>query len=369
MSIFSERLVEDMQRLSGGQHSFLHQVCGPRAGRHRSAIETLVGNAASPLAERARPLLTSLDNRRFFQGWAELATAAALARGRLRVQDVVQPGAYLHASALAGEPVNLAVLSYIHKARPEADRDSIRRLVAALNRVGSRQRLVVAVHGRLPHDFDIEEIRRAVDTWLGEVERGQWQGRYATFIDETRGVHLEFGLTGRTSRSGPRVCMSLGPFPGPASLAAAEPRILGELERYTLGPHAGKPLLLVCASDQPWSVSPGYMRDFLYGPPSCMEGYRDGDASDIELHYGSQPAPTLFRDPVYSDLVGVLWLSRQADDPTAVQLRAFLNPWARHTLEPELLPACPVLHLHRWQDDNAVLRWHGQRGQRRVALI
>jgi len=369
MSLFSDRLVEDMRRLPGGQHSFLHQLCGPRAGRHRSAIETLVETAAAPLAERARPLLTSLDNRRFFQGWAELATAAALARGRMRVHDVVQPGSYLRAQTLAGEPVNIAVLSYIHKARPEADRASVDRLVAALNRVGSRQRLMVVVHGRLPHDFDVEEIRRAVDTWLGEVERGQWQGRYATFIDEGRGIHLEFGLTGRTSRTGPRVCFSMGPFPGPASLAAAESRILGELERYTLGPNGGTPLLLVCASDQPWAVSPGYMRDFLYGPPCCMEGYRDGDTSNIELYFDDQPAPTLFRDPVYSELCGVLWLSRHSDDPTAVQLRAFMNPWARTPLEQDLLPGCPVLGLHRWQDNQAVLRWSGSRSQQRVSLI
>jgi hypothetical protein len=369
MSLFSDRLVEDMRRLPGGQHSFLHQLCGPRSGRHRSAVESLVESAAAPLAERARPMLTSLDNRRFFQGWSELATAALLSRGRLRVHDVVQPGAYLLAHTIGGEPVYVAVLSFIHKARPVADRASLARLVAALDRVGSRQRLVVVVHGRLPHDFDTEEIRRAVDTWLGEVERGQWQGRYATFIDDKRGIHLEFGLTGRTSARGPRVCMSMGPFNGPASLAAAEPRVLSELERYHLGPLAGKPLLLVCASDQPWGISPGYMRDFLYGAPRSMEGYRDGPKSDIELVYGATPAPTIFRDPVYSDLCGVLWLGRRAEEPSTADLTGYLNPWARHGFEPDLLPSCPVLATHRWQDSQPVLRWFGERSSPAVSLI
>ncbi len=369
MSLFSERLLEDMQRLPGAQHSFLHQLCGPRAGRHRSAVEGLLASAPGPLVDRARPLLTSLDNRRFFQGWSELASSAALSRGRLRVHDLVQPGSYLQARTPAGETVNVAVLSFIHKGRPAPDRASLRRLVAALNRVGSRQRLVVVVHGRLPHDFDSEEIRRAVDTWLGEVERGQWQGRYATFIDDKRGIHLEFGLTGRTTRKGPRVCIEMGPFPGPASLAAAEPRILGELERYQLGPHAGTPLLLVCASDRPWAVTPGYMRDFLYGLPQAMEGYRDGGASDIELVYGDLPAPTLFRDPVYADLSGLVWLGRRAEDPVAADLQSYLNPWARRVLEPGLLPAHPVLGLHRKVDGYAVLRWHGQRDEQRVELL
>lgn len=369
MSLFSDRLVEDMRRLEGAQHSFLQQLCGPRAGRHRSVIESLVERAARPLAERAEPLLTSLDNRRFFQGYAELAVSEALSRGRLRVTEVAQPGAYLQASGWERGPLNIAVLSFIHKARPEPDQASVARLVAALNRVGSRQRLVVVVHGRLPHDFDTEEIRRAVETWLGEVERGQWQGRYATFIDDKRGIHLEFGLTGRSVRRGPRVCFAIGPFPGPVSLAAAEPRILDELGRYGLGPHAGKPLLLVCASDQPWAVSPGYMRDFLFGQPRCIEGYRDGGSSDMELRYGHQPSATLFRDPVYSDLCGLLWLSRRAEDPSSVEIEAYLNPWSRHRLEPDLLPSCPVLAQHRRQDGDTVLRWFGDRAERAVSLI
>ncbi len=369
MSLFSDRLLEDMRRLSSGQHSFLHQLCGPRYGRHRSAIEALVDGAAPALSERARPMLTSLDNRRFFQAWAELSTAAALGRGRLRVQGLAQPGVYLQAATVGGEAVHVAVISFIHKGRKGPDLATIRRLEAALDRVGSRQRLVVAVHGRLPHDFDVEEVRRAVDTWLGEVERGQWEGRYATFIDETRGIHLEFGLTGRTSRSGPRVCMSIGPFLAPASLAAAEPRILTELGRYSMGPHAGTPLLIACVSDQPWSISPGYMRDFLYGLPRSIEGYRDGGQSDIELCYGQRPTPSLFRDPVYADLCGMLWIGRRAEEPAAVQLRAFLNPWARRRLEVDALPGCPALGLHRWQDEQAVLRWHGDRSQTSLSLF
>jgi hypothetical protein len=369
MSLFSDRLMEDIRRLNSGQHSFLHQLCGPRYGRHRSAIEALVDGAAAPLSERARPMLTSLDNRRFFQAWAELATATALERGQLRVQGLAQPGMYLQAATVGGETVHVAVISFINKGRKGPDLATVRRLEAALDRVGSRQRLMVAVHGRLPHDFDVEEVRRAVDTWLGEVERGHWEGRYATFIDETRGIHLEFGLTGRTSRSGPRVCLSVGPFLAPASLAAAEPRILAELGRYSIGPHSGTPLLIACVSDQSWSITDGYMRDFLYGSPRSMEGYRDGERSDIELCFGGRPTPSLFRDPVYSDLSGVLWVGRRAEEPASVQIRAFLNPWARSRLEVDALPSCPVLGLHRWQDDQAVLRWHGERSEPTLSLF
>ncbi len=368
MGLFSDRLVEDMQRLPGAPHSFLQQVCAAQGGRQRSALDSLLEAAGPALAERAHERLTSLDNRRFFQGYAELAVASFLARGRLRVQEVVQPGAYLRASTLSGQQLNLAVMSFIHKGRLVPDRATVDRLLAALNRVGSKQRMVVVVHGRLPSDFDSEEVRRAVDSWLSEVERGTWEGRYATFIDEAAGIHLEFGLTGRTTRRGSRVCLKLGPFTGPASLAAVEPRVLAELDRYRLGAHSGEPLMLVCAADQPWLISRGYMRDFLYGLPRSIEGYRDRDSHDVELLYSGERSSTLFRDPLFADLCGILWMGRDGQDPTRAHARFYLNPWAREPIDPELLPACATLALSRWRDDSAVLRWRSA-GETRVSLL
>jgi len=369
MRLFSDKLVEDTRRLPGAQHSFLHQLCTPQAGRHRRALEAMLEDLDPALAEACGSALMSLDNRRFFQGYSELMVARLMARGRLRVRERVQPGGYLRAQSLAGGSLHIAVLSFIHKAREAPDQATVRRLVAALNRVGSRRRLVVVVHDRLPHDFDAEEVRRAVDAWLGEVERGAWQGRFATFVDEKRGIDLEFGIAGKSSRRGSRVCMVIGPFRSPGNLAAVQPRVLGELNRYLLGPQSGQPLLLVCAGDQPWRIPPGVLRDYLYGMPARIESYSDGDSSAIELAFRRDGVATLFSDPVYADLCGILWVGRSGGDPATVHAVAQLNPWARQPLDPELLPPIPTLAQDRVADGQVILRWRGDRKRPELALL
>jgi hypothetical protein len=366
MGLFSDRLVEDMRRLPGGEHTFLRQVCAVHAGRQRSALETMVEVLPPPLMARAQASMTSLDNRKFFQGYAEVAAASFLGRGRLRVHDLREPGGYLEARSWTGWGVNVAVLSFIHKGRAGPDRATVRRLVAALDRVGSRQRLAVIVHSRLPEDFDTEEVRRAVDTWLSEVERGMWQGRYATFIDEKRGIHLEFGLTGRISRKGSRVCFVLGPFGGPGALAVIEPRLLTELNRYHLSPRSGEPLLLFCVGDRPWSLGLGTLRDFLLGRPRSTTWDQEGDVGTVEMSFDETSGASLFADPVYSDLTGVVWLGRDGDDPTRVRAEAYLNPWARKPLDPDLLPAVPMLVPVERQGQKVRVR---RRGERRAAWV
>ncbi|MFH1468301.1 MAG: hypothetical protein ABIO70_28190 [Pseudomonadota bacterium] len=369
MGLFSDRLVEDMRRLPGGEHTFLRQVCGVHAGRQRSALEAMVEVLPPPLLVRAKANLTSLNNRKFFQGYAEVAAASFLERGRLRVHDLTEPGAYLAARSVSGQALNVGVVSFIHKGRAGADQATIKRLVAALDRVGSKQRLAVIVHARLPDDFDTEEVRRAVDTWLSEVERGMWQGRYATFIDEKRGIQLEFGLTGRTARRGSRVCFVLGPFLGPAALAVVEPRILNEMNRYHLGAHSGEPLLLFCVGDQPWNIGRGTMREFLYGQARSTVWQQDGAEGSFELSFDDMSGASLFHDPVYSDLTGVVWIGREGDDPTRVRAEVFLNPWARVPLDPELLPAVPTLAPVGREGREVRLHWRGDRREPRLDLI
>lgn len=356
MTLFPDRLLQDIQRLPGGRHSFLTQVCAPEGRKVRLILESLAEQAGEPLAGRARETLTSFDNRKFFQGYSELVTASLLARGGARVRDLVSPGPLLVAHRPTGAPVFVSVLSYIHKFRPIPDRATVRRLCQALDRIASQERLLVIVHRWLPHDLDTGPIRRAVEIWLSQVASGAWEGRYATYEDDR--ISLEFGLTGqKASRRGRRVVMSLGPFFSPASLTAVESRVLGELEAWRVGAQAGAPLVVACVADQPWRITQGYMTDFLYGRPRRMEMFRDGDSHNLEMEFGSEPAPCLFRDPLYQDLAAFLWVGRDPVDPTLVHARAFLNPWARVPVPDALFPTSPVLCLNRWDQGRAVVSW------------
>ena len=103
MTLFPERLIQDLQRLPGGRHSFLTQVCAPEGKKYRAALERLVEQAGEPMCSRGREMLTSLDNRKFFQGYAEVVTAALAARGSYEVKEFAAPGPAVYQSRAAAD--------------------------------------------------------------------------------------------------------------------------------------------------------------------------------------------------------------------------------------------------------------------------
>jgi hypothetical protein len=120
MRLYNKELVTDVRAMPGAKHTFLKQVCASGASRYRNAIEALVDPLAEPLSERAAELLTSLDNRRFFQGHAEVLAATLLSRGAFRPKSLAKPGPVIVAERLNGQALHLLVTSFIFKHHPPA---------------------------------------------------------------------------------------------------------------------------------------------------------------------------------------------------------------------------------------------------------
>lgn len=315
-----------------------------------------------PLGARGAELLTSLDNRRFFQGVAELTVAALLERGKFQVEEVDPDGDWIALRKLGGGSWDLLVEAFIHRSRDETHRASAARLLTALERTGGSQCLLVGIERPLPASLDTEEVRQAVDNWMADVEHGRRQGRYAAFHDAEKGIHLEFGLTGRPVRSGPRVCGVLGPHVASSCIPAVERRLLDDLERSSRGPRTERPLLVACVGDRPWPVSPGYLRDFLYGRARTMAMTRDGERHALEAEYDTSPDPSLFRDARARDLSGLLWVGRDPSDPSRAHCTVHLNPWARVVLDAGAFPFVPVFAPERETDSGVAMRWHQRAG-------
>ena len=68
--LFDASLAE-LSRLKGAEYSFLKQLSVPEGKPTRAWLEGVGAAVGSPIAQRATDLLNSLDNRRFFQGFAE----------------------------------------------------------------------------------------------------------------------------------------------------------------------------------------------------------------------------------------------------------------------------------------------------------
>jgi hypothetical protein len=353
--IYDEQLIEDIRRLPGGQHTFLSQVCSREGTAIRAALERLVAVVGEPVAERCVELLRAFDNRRFFQGYAELAAARLASLGGLRIVGLENPGPMLIAESVDGERLVLSVLSFIHRSHPVPDRAGLARLMSALDRLPGNEGLLLVIHRLPPGELDTESIRRAVEVWLGKLRNGEWPSPWAVYDDKD--IHLEFSVTGNRRSAGHRVSARIGPFWSPATISAVETRVLAELEAWRLLARGGRRLALAVVADQPWSVTPGYARDFLLGRPLSMLLRRDRESCHLDLEYGRHGPPSVFRDPLYQDLAAFVWIGRDLYDPRCVQAQTFLNPWGRHSVDPSFFQHVPLLAPLRREGDSTVLRW------------
>jgi len=330
MELFPDRLVTDLERLPGESHSWLKQVCSPEYADVRERLRSAIVRGGPIHADRAVDLLSSLDNRRFFQGFAEVSALAAARASGWELTGLSAPGPKLEMRSPSGQRWVLGVLAFLHQARPEGERSSAALLRAGLLRVQGKHRFSVLVRRWLPHDFDVDPVRRVTETWLAQVAAGRWEGRYAAYDDDR--ISLEFCLTGEKVRKGePLLAQVLGPFLANRTLEAVEPRIVRELDRHNASSLRDTPVLLACVADQPWALSPGYARDFLYGRPRAMLGDNAGQTVTCFSPTGSV---AVFRDPTYRNVGGLLLIDRQSDAPTRLRVRAWLNPWADQPLRP-----------------------------------
>jgi len=352
--------------MPGASHSFLKQICLPEGDEARAGLEQAVKSVAAPFRSRLLELLHSIDNRRFFQGFAELSTLCALQKTGWKGVDINRPGPVLRMERPDGSIVNAIVLAFLTSGRMGVEARAILSLRDALERVGSRLRFGVFVRKWLPHDFSPEPVRQAVEMWLREVESGNWDGRFAAYEDES--VSLEFGLTGEVARPGQSlVVLSLGPFMAGRAVRALEATSVRALDRYRMGPQGKEPAVVVAVGDQPWQLSRGYMREFLYGKPrwtstSSTPGKESWEAGFVE----SERDPCLFKDPLYKNVPGMILLERPIYDALGLIGRAYANPFAPAPLRPPEVPF-RILSQHRIEEGASVVRWF-QKEERVIRL-
>lgn len=357
MTLYTDQLLADLRALPGADHCFLKQLAAADGQADRAWLDTAVAQVGGAVADRWADVLGSLDNRRFFQGWSEVAASRLLVERGWRVTDLAWPGPCLAARDPEGRPYNVMVLGFVKQVRA-ADRRAIARLVRAVDRIGSRSRIAVLIRRWLPHDFDPEPVRRAIELWLREVDRSGWEGRYAEYRDEH--VSLEFALTGETAGPGQGVvALTLGPYDAHRVLASVEQRLVYELDAYRLSAWSDQPVVVVCVANQPWSLPAGYLRELLYGKPE-QQATQPWEPR-YTATFGVEMTPSLFRDSLYATLAGLVLVERQPGQPAPTAPASFVNPWAHHALSPDALPG-RVFAEHRRDGERRVMAWVDKAG-------
>lgn len=326
MVLFPDTLVQQTLRMPGASHSFFKQICEPDGLEIRSWLGEITERQVEPLQQRALDMLTSLDNRRFFQAYAEMSTLASLERAGWHATGYSAPHIEVQHPELGA--FRLGVMALLQQRRPGGEEELHRILIRSLSRLHAKQRFALLIRRWLPPELDPEPVRRALELWLAQVAHGQWQGRYATYEDER--ISLEFSLTGEevTGDQSP-LAFCMGPFFAHRMMEAIEPRVVAELDRYVASPHRRQPLLLACVTDQPWQLNDSYLLDFLYGRPDAI--YMD--ERGLSREYSGSPGVCVFRDPLYPFLSGVWMLDRHPVQSMDARLRVCINPWAQSRLE------------------------------------
>lgn len=355
MAIFTETLRQDLSRVPGASHAFLRELYTPQATPHREALEQAVDALPAWLRGRVADPLRSVDNRRFFQGYAELTCAHLLLRAGYTLDAGDAGASALRARRPDGRWTSALPLGFVHSARQPDDLEGVRRLQAALTRVSSRLRFAVYVRKWLPAGFPVEHVRQAVELWLREVEAGNWEGRFAAYEDEH--VVLEFGLTGERNRPGrPPVVMTLGPFLGGRAVDALERRLVQELDRHRLVAGTEDSVLVCAVADQPLGIGRGYLRELLYGKPRWVAVSGDPEGHGWEAGLSPDAEPCLFKDPVYRGVIGLALLERVPGWPMRLTGRACSNPLSVAPLLPGELRLRTVAQ-DRVEDGRPVIRW------------
>lgn len=330
--LFSPNMIREIRGLPGARHSFIKQLCAPGTTeeRLRFQINTGLGELTGPLRQSIAERLSSLDNRRFFQGFAELATARVLQRGAWTLAGPSSSG--FQAVRPSGMPVNVLVLSFVHAGDLGLDRQRVALLEQTLGRVSARTRFVVSVRRWLPNDFQAEPVRQAVELWLREVEAGRWKTRYAAYEDEA--VCLEFGLVGelagpvRASGEQAAPLLTLGPFGGATAMAAIESKVILELDRLRMSPEGHQPVLLSIVGDRPWGIPHNTLQAFFYGKPRWIQTSWETGTPSWEACLSREAEPCLYKDPLYQGVLGSLVLHRSAQEHLDVGGAAWSNPFA-----------------------------------------
>ena len=316
-----------------------------------SAIEPAFNSIDDLLSEAIRKRVTTDNDNKFFQGFSELSVAYLLSKSGWTVRSLSLSNGMLSALRPNGSPINILVRGFIQSHSPKIDEATALALEASLMRVHTSRRFSVFVRRLLPADFDPEPVRQAVQLWLGQVARDEWDGEFATYEDE--GVTLEFCLNPR-KLAGDRspLQMVLGPFLAGRSVRVLEHRAVQALDRYFASEFAGEPVMVAGVANRPWGLSCGYVRELFYGKPRWVES---GD--DWRACLSKMKDPCLYKDALFHKVSGTMLLERDERDGLLLSGRTFSNPHAR---EPLLPTEMPVRTYHSVDSDDhgrAIMGW------------
>ena len=338
--LYSDDFRDELMRLPSPHPSFLVSLCT----REEAAIQTFRGQIESwfqYLREDARDgyreKLTSLDNERFFQAFAEVAVHEALRRADRKVltysEEPDEPMSV--AVADSGECFSLLVQSYIPETQARGGMTAFRHLLRELGDIEHHFCFSVYLKKWLPYNFDPRPIRKALDVWLDSLDEGLWEGKYAEYRDEH--IHLEFSILEKVeTKRRNLVRFKIPPLRAPALLQDLQNMLVNRV-RTSASRDPSMPLVLALFGNEAWSLPENYLHDFLFGKSSSTFNWPTvGGRAQKVKSFRRRSKGALLGRPELQALSALLLCDKEWErDRVAFSMRLYHNPWARVPLKPE----------------------------------
>jgi len=351
MPLYSETLLNNFASAKGCADSILQQMAaGPERGI-LNHLGILYDNVAEPVQDRWKTSLVNMDNRRFFQGYAEAVSAAFFTRSGWSVVDVCHPKPCLVLRHPDGRELRLVTLAFLQPDPDPSARVALETLARVVNRADTDHRITILVRKWTPHEFNPEPVRRCIDIWLDAIANKEWRGRYATYEDDY--ISLEFTRTDTVVNDGEgAVAFLIAPENGLRTMEVIETRLVYELDTMLANAPKNTQVVVSLVTNTSWTLPPGTVRSLFYGRPiwQVANGHRSDQRFGFEL--GSDPA--LFHEAHYSAISGTLMVDRPEERGPCG--RAYFNPWASHQLQATDI-ACAAFISDQAEADFRVMRW------------
>ena len=235
----------------------------------------------------------------------------------------------------SGGRLGLSALAFPQPADAWGHRPTVEALMSRLDQTFDGRAYVLYLRRPLPQQVDVDGIVRAFRLWLAAVSRGERHERHAVYEDGDVAFEVTLADTeGPTARSR---LLTVGPISTLERLAEVDMAVVETAVRIeeSLGE---LPLVLVCASDQPWRLPRGYVEQLLYGTADATSTSAGDGRGSYEARFRPN-GRSLFSDPVCRHLAGLWWAEPapgEGRDAMAFEGRVTDNPWARERVDADL---------------------------------
>ena len=340
-----------VSEMSGGDHSFLKQLCKSiqnidftdAENSEFASLFTLIDSMMNASPEKLQQLwmgkLHSFDNRTLFQAIAEIVSISHLAQFGWQIESCSD--ACIRLRHPSNRRLDLLVLSLILDRNLEQEKQTQQELVDALNQLESAYHIGLTIRTPLSPSVDIPKIVALSKKWLAKVHlkgttnQDKEKSRRVGYVKNAT-CHIDFRVIGpKKDAQSPNIYLVTPPVIGQKIQRNVNQMMSSSIEaiRQSRPNDANTPVLISVVTNQPLQLSDRVWKHLLYG---LSHEETNGYSSLDTRHFGGW-----FQDPFRTFVGGVLRIEHKSQtrgNLPCFDSMTFSNPWCEFNTVQKSLP-------------------------------